>query len=305
MSEVGMTERKLGRGLDSLLGEATASPGEEVVKLPLAQVSSGPHQPRQEFDETRLAELAASIRETGVLQPIIVRPGAVGYEVVAGERRARAARLAGLDRIPAIVRRYSDEEVLVLSLVENVQRADLNPIDKALAYRRLTAHLGATHEDVAKRLGLDRTTVTNMIRLLELPEEIRDLVRKGAMGMGHARALLAVADDVGRLSLAERIIREDLSVRAVEALARGGAAAPRRRPSPRKTPQVAALEDEMRSILGTKVSIQDRRGRGRIRIEYYSPAEFERILALLRSAVAGFSVRNRPNPEETEGLRRP
>jgi ParB family chromosome partitioning protein len=123
--------------------------------------------------------------------------------------------------------------------------------------------------------------------------------------MGPARALLAVADDVGRLSLAERIIREDLSVRAVEALARGGAAAPRRRPSPRKTPQVAALEDEMRSILGTKVSIQDRRGRGRIRIEYYSPAEFERILALLRSAVAGFSVRNRPNPEETEGLRRP
>lgn len=300
-----MTERKLGRGLDSLLGEPAAVAGEEVVHLPLGEVRSGPHQPRQDFDEGRLAELAASIRETGVLQPIIVRPGAVGYEVVAGERRARAARLAGLDRIPAIVRRYTDDEVLVLSLVENVQRADLNPIDKALAYKRLTAHLGATHEDVARRLGLDRSTVTNMIRLLELPDEVRDLVRKGAMGMGHARALLAVPDDVDRLGLAERIVREDLSVRAVEALARGGGGvAPRRRANPRKTPQVAALEDELRSILGTKVSIQDRRGRGRIRVEYYSPAEFERILGLLRSTATGFAIRTRPPAGEAEGLRR-
>ncbi len=283
-----MSERKLGRGLDALLGEAKPNEGEEILNLPLDQIRAGPHQPRQDFDEAALAELAASIRANGVLQPIIVRPGALGYEIVAGERRARAARLAGLSALPAIVRRYSDEDTLVLSLVENIQRADLNAIDRALAYRRLVSHLKVTQDEVARRLGLDPSSVSNLIRLLDLPSEVQDLVRGGALTMGHARALLGLADDIDRLHIAERVVREDLSVRAVEALVRDGAAAPKRRMTPRKPPQVMALESELRTILGTKVQIQDRRGKGRILIEYYSPEEFERLLDQLRGE-RGFS----------------
>ena len=277
-----MSERKLGRGLDSLLGEAKPNEGAEVLSLPLDKIHRSPHQPRQDFDEAALAELAASIRANGVLQPIIVRPGAMGYEIVAGERRARAARIAGLTAVPAIVRRYSDEDTLVLSLVENIQRADLNAIDRALAYRRLVSHLKVTQDEVARRLGLDPSSVSNLIRLLELPSEVQDLVRGGALTMGHARALLGLSDDIDRLRIAERVVREELSVRAVENLVRDGAEAPKRRSTPRKPPQIMALESELRGILGTKVQIQDRRGKGRILIEYYSPEEFERVLAQLR-----------------------
>jgi len=286
-----MAERKLGRGLDSLLGGMPAVAGEEVRMLPLDELRAGPHQPRQAFDESKLEELASSIRQSGVLQPIIVRSAGVGYEIVAGERRARAARMAGLPDLPAIIRNYSDDEVMVLSLVENVQRHDLNPIDKAQAYRRLTSRLSATQEDVARRLGLDRSSVANMMRLLDLPDEIQDLVRGGSMGMGHARALLPLGADGAQLDLAARIVREELSVRAVEEIVRRDRdpdKAPKRRSQHRKTPQVRALEDELRALLGTKVSIQDRRGRGKIVIEYYSTEDFEGVLERLRGA-RGFS----------------
>jgi ParB family chromosome partitioning protein len=289
--EDAMAERKLGRGLDSLLGGMPAVAGEEVRMLALDSLRAGPHQPRQDFDESKLEELANSIRESGVLQPVIVRSAGVGYEIVAGERRFRAARMAGRSELPAIIRNYSDDEVLVLSLVENVQRHDLNPIDKAQAYRRLTSRFSATQEDVAKRLGLDRSSVANMMRLLDLPEEIQDLVRGGSMGMGHARALLPLGDDGAQFALAERIVREGLSVRAVEEIVRNGREArkaPQRRAQPRKTPQVRALEDELRALLGTKVSIQDRRGKGKIVIDYYSNEDFEGVLERLRGA-RGFS----------------
>jgi ParB family transcriptional regulator, chromosome partitioning protein len=281
-------ERKLGRGLDSLLGEARAHEGEEILSLGLDQVHRSPHQPRHDFDEVALEELAASIRANGVLQPIIVRPGAVGYEIVAGERRARAARLAGLTSVPAIVRRYSDEDTLVLSLVENIQRADLNAIDRASAYRRLVSHLNVTQDEVARRLGLDPSSVSNMIRLLDLPPEVQELVRGGALSMGHARAILGLSAGIDRVRLAERAIREELSVRAVERLIREGETAPKRRVVPRKPPQVMALEAELRGILGTKVRIEDRRGKGRIVIDYYTPEEFERIVDALRGE-RGFS----------------
>ena len=289
-----MVERKLGRGLDALLGDAGASDGEDVVKISLAGLRSGPYQPRTDFDEGRLKELSSSIKQSGILQPIIVRPAGLGaeagFEIVAGERRARAARLAGLDEIPAIVRNYGDGEVLVLGLVENIQRTDLNPIDKALAYRRLVAHLGVTQEEVAQRVGMDASSVSNLIRLLDLPEEIQELVRGGGMGMGHARALLGLRDEVERLKLAERVIKEELSVRAVEGIVRAERSdPPKRRINPRKTPEVAALEGELRSLLGTKVSIQDRRGKGRVVIEYYSPAEFQRVLEILRGPERGFA----------------
>ncbi|MHC4938187.1 MAG: ParB/RepB/Spo0J family partition protein [Planctomycetota bacterium] len=288
-----MAERKLGRGLDSILGGSRVEPAEEVRPLPLSEVRAGPHQPRRDFDEARLQELANSIGESGVLQPIIVRPAGVGYEIVAGERRYRAARLAGLEEIPAVVRSYTDEQVLVLSLVENVQRADLNPIDKARAYRRLTGHLGVTQDEVARRIGLDRSSVANLIRLLELPDEIQELVKSGALGMGHARALVSLKDDVAQLALAEKVVRDDLSVRAVEELVRrerDPADPPMRRSQPRKTPQIRALEDELRTLMGTKVSIRDQRGRGKITIEYYSPEDFEGVLERLRRTRGGFGV---------------
>jgi ParB family chromosome partitioning protein len=256
---------------------------EEVIKLSLSEVRPGPFQPRREFDDASLAELADSIKQSGVLQPVIVRPAQVGYEIVAGERRVRAARLAGIAEIPALVRSYGDDEVMVLSLVENVQRQDLNPIDRANAYRGLVSRLGVTQEDVAAKLGLNRSSIANMMRLLDLPSEIQELVRAGALSMGHARTLLAFQDEIEQLQVAERIVKEGLSVRAVEELSRDGRpVAPKRRSNPRKTPQVAALEAELRGLLGTKVSIQDRRGRGRITIEYYSPADFERILDQVR-----------------------
>ena len=303
-----MAGRKLGRGLDSLLGGVPAETGEEVRMLSLGQVRAGPHQPRQEFDETRLEELARSIQESGVLQPIIVRSNGAGYEIVAGERRARAARMAGLSQVPAIVRNYDDEQVLVLSLVENVQRHDLNPIDKARAYRKLSTRLSATQEEIAKRLGLDRSSVANLIRLLDLPEEVQDLVRSGAMGMGHARALLSLKDDAAQLNLCERVVREGLSVRAVEELVRrgresaSGGATPKRRAQPRKTPQVRALEDELRALLGTKVSIQDRNGRGKLVIEYFSPDDFEGLLDRLRGRAPGESVSKDSVPEVSRGF---
>ena len=278
-----MAERKLGRGLDSLLGDVRTTDGEEVIKLSLSEVRPGPFQPRREFDDASLAELADSIKQSGVLQPVIVRPAQVGYEIVAGERRVRAARLAGIAEIPALVRSYGDDEVMVLSLVENVQRQDLNPIDRANAYRGLVSRLGVTQEDVAAKLGLNRSSIANMMRLLDLPSEIQELVRAGALSMGHARTLLAFQDEIEQLQVAERIVKEGLSVRAVEDLSRDGRpVAPKRRSNPRKTPQVAALEAELRGLLGTKVSIQDRRGRGRITIEYYSPSDFERILDQVR-----------------------
>lgn len=289
-----MSERKLGRGLDSILGGAKIDSAEEIRLIPVGDLHAGAHQPRREFDETRLRELARSIEQSGVLQPIIVRQGGLGYEIVAGERRTRAARIAGLAEVPAVVRRYTDEEVLILSLVENVQRADLNPIDKARAYKRLTGKLGATQGEVAKRIGLDRSSVANLIRLLDLPAEIQALVQGGGMAMGHARALLPLDDDIAQLSLAERVVRDGLSVRAVEDLVRksrsgGEGSAPTRRTSPRKTPEIRALEDELRGLLGTKVSIRDQRGKGKIVIEYYSTDDFQGVLERIRRTRGGFS----------------
>lgn len=293
-----MAERKLGRGLEALLGQSATADDEQVTPLPIDQIAGGPFQPRQEFEGRELDELAASIRANGILQPIIVRVGgtsSTGYEVVAGERRVRAARLAGLTEIPAIVRRYSDDEVLVLSLVENIQRTDLNAIDKAQAFRRLSTHLGATHQDIAERLGIDRTSVTHLLRLLELPDDIQDLVRNGRLSTGHGKALVTLESPRAQLELAARIIREELSVRAAEALAQSGGR-PRRRSHPRKTAQVMALETELRRLLGTKVQVQDRRGKGRIQIDYYSPAEFDRLLDLFRSLEQGFGLAAPPPP---------
>ncbi len=289
--------QRLGRGLESLIGSAdlrvaepptpaqavppeavqpTGSPVVQAVRLDL--VEPNPFQPRQQFDDASLAELAQSIRTDGVLQPISLRPAGQKFQLIVGERRWRAARLAGLSEIPAIVRQASDNEMLVLALVENIQREDLNAIERAQAYEALRGTLGISIELLAGRLGQDRSTVSNYLRLLELDEPIQSLIRARQLSMGHARALLGAPGE-HRVRLARTVVERDLSVRAVERQVQllgsrraGGEAAPGR-------PHVRQLEERVTQALGAKARIvEGRRGKGgRIIIYYRTLDDFDRI----------------------------
>jgi ParB family chromosome partitioning protein len=280
-------ERRLGRGLGSLLGEvgAVAAGTAETKKwseLPLAAIEPNPFQPRRKIEPGALEELSASIRAHGVLQPVVVRPHGTRYQLVAGERRWRAARLAGLASIPSVIREgVGDQEMLELALVENVQRAELNPIERALGYRQLMQGLSITQEAVATKVGLKRATVTNHLRLLDLPAEAQDAVGEGLIGMGHARALLGLASPgaVGRLL--QEIVREDLSVREVERRVRDAGRGRESRvvlkPAP-KVPWVRTLESRLRTKLGCQVTIEGAElGRGRIAISFHSREELDRL----------------------------
>lgn len=278
-----MSRRALGRGLKALIPESDASEA-SVRQIPLDQVDPNAEQPRKVFDEEQLEELKESIKAHGVLEPIIVRPLEGRYEVVVGERRWRAARMAGLETIPAVVRPLSDREAMEIALVENLQREDLNPLEEAEAYRRLMEEFGLTQEEVAERVGKKRSTIANRLRLLEIDEELRGAIESGLLSAGHAKALLSVASKERRLRLARRAVDEGLSVRAVEALARepeehstGGA---RTRPVRRtvRDPLIADVEDRLQQALGTRVRVVDRGDRGKIEIEYYNRNDMERIL---------------------------
>ena len=287
-------ERRLGRGLGSLLSSAagdeqTLEVHQGASHIPLGEIRANPFQPRRGFDAEALDALERSIREHGVLQPIILRRAAGGYELVAGERRLRAAGQAGLESIPAIVRpSVSDEEMLELALVENVQREDLDAIEKARGYQSLIERLGLTQEQVAGKVGLQRTTVANHLRLLDLPREAREAVSSGLISMGHARALLGLERERDQLRLVARIAREGLSVRQVEGIvrdartgkkARGAPGGPRAADVP---PWARELERRMRAHLGTKVHIHDGPGnRGRIVLEYFNRQDLDRLTAVL------------------------
>jgi len=291
---------KIGRKLSSILSKdkgtargmyalhpaesTSASPGGGISTIPVDSLVPNSFQPRKDFSEESLEELVQSIREKGVIQPILFRKTERGNEIVAGERRWRAAKRAGLDRIPAIERQMSDREALETAIVENVQREDLNPIEKAEGFKLLMDTYGMTQEAVAERLGLSRTAVANMLRLLRLPPRVKEYVSRETLSMGHARCLLAVADPKRQLSLAERIVREGLSVRQTEEIVYGRKAGPRR--SARvsgalKDPHISDLEKKFKEALGTNVIIKNRRHkgahRGRIIIEYYSNEDFRRI----------------------------
>ncbi len=298
----------LGRGLSALIGSgaafdpipaeerapisspASAGPqpiedGSTLLLIDPRTVRPNPKQPRQFFDEDTLRELAESIKRDGVQEPVIVRQKDGAYELVSGERRVRASVLAGLDRIPAVCRQVSDEDMLKLGLIENIQREDLNPIETARAYRALALHFGWTQEQLAEQVGKKRATVTNMLRLLNLPDEIQQMVVEGALSMGHARALLALELPARQTALARRAIDEGLSVREVE---RAVAPAPRP-PLPaaktpaRKDPHIAQVENDLRRRLGTKVRVSsDANWKGNIEIEFFNLDELERILAILR-----------------------
>ncbi|MHC4712926.1 MAG: ParB/RepB/Spo0J family partition protein [Planctomycetota bacterium] len=269
-------ERKLGRGFDEVAGGA-AYAAEEVLHVPVDAIEPSRFQPRRDISGEAFDNLKASIAQDGILQPVVVRPAESGFELIAGERRWRAARDIGLEVIPVIIRQADDERALELALVENIQREDLNHIDRALAYRQLMNAFGLTQEEAAGRVGQDRSTVANTLRLLELPDEVQEMVRGGQLAMGHARALLALRDARAILKAAHRVAEEGLSVRETEALA-----SPRRpgRPRVRKTkpPEIIDLENKLRQHFGTKVEVSAGRKRGRIVIEYYTKADLERVL---------------------------
>ncbi|MCI0547185.1 MAG: ParB/RepB/Spo0J family partition protein [Candidatus Rokubacteria bacterium] len=282
-------ERRLGQGLGSLLSKPAAPEGPQ--ELALERIRPNPQQPRTTFDPAGLDELRRSLREHGVLQPIVVRPRDDGYEIVAGERRWRAARLAGLATIPALVREgVTDAEMLELALVENVQRNDLDPIEKARAFRALQTRLGLSQEAVAEKVGLQRATVANLLRLLELPAPAQEAVSRGLVSMGHARALLGLAGEPAQLRLLERIAREGLSVRRVEELVRAAAQSPEP-PAPAaggpepEPPWTRPLQRRLQEALGTRVRLTaDEACRGQIVIDFYERADLERLLARLAPA---------------------
>jgi ParB family chromosome partitioning protein len=282
-------ERKkqaLGRGLSALIpaGEAAGGAPRALLRLPverLRPMTGG--QPRQTFDEARLEELAQTIREHGVITPLVVRPVPGGYEIIAGERRWRAAQRAGLYELPAVVAdRAGPAEAFEMALVENLQRDDLNPIEQAAGFRRLLDEHGYTQEKLAQRLGKDRSTVANLLRLLKLPERVQAMVARGALSEGHARALLGLEDAAAIIDAAERVARQGLSVRQAEALARQGKAArPGGRTKARESPAIRDLVERLQRALGARVRIAHRGGRGRLEIHYSSLDELDRILKKL------------------------
>jgi ParB family transcriptional regulator, chromosome partitioning protein len=283
-----MTRKALGRGLSALLSANQSAPPEESADLAIDLIDPSPVQPRSRFDERSLKELAASIRENGIVQPVLVRPNGTRYELIAGERRWRAAQLAGLQRIPAIVREIPDNKLLELALIENIQREDLNAIEEARAYKNLIDKVGLTQESLAQRVGRDRSYITNHIRLLRLPDDLQMLVQEGKLSGGHARTLLGV-DDVGvQRRVARRIMDQGLSVRETEriikqSVERADNPLVSKKASKVPDPNVKAAESKLRRKLGTRVTIVPHTSRpgGTIEIEYYADRDLDRFYGLL------------------------
>jgi len=276
-----MARRGLGRGLDALLGEVgPPAAGETFVEIPVDEIEVNPRQPRRAFDPAALEELARSLKTAGMLQPVVVRRLPTGrWQLVAGERRWRAARQAGLARIPALVREVDERESLELALIENLLREDLNPLEEAEAYQRILTECGWTQEQLAQRLGRDRSTIANTLRLLKLPAPIQEDLRAGRLTMGHAIALLALTSPSEQLKLRDEILAHRWSVRATEAQIQARRASPR---APRRrSPELAALEEGLRRALLTRVRIVGDDSRGRIEISYASAEELTRLAAAL------------------------
>lgn len=276
-------KRGLGRGIESLLPPPiteTATKQNDLQKVSVDKIIPNRLQPRTVFDEEKIRELAESIREQGVIQPLIVSPTADGrYELIAGERRLRASRIAGLEEVPVIIKKVDDEGLLALSIIENIQREDLNPIEEARACQELIAQFGYTQEDVAKKLGKSRTAVTNSIRLLNLPRVVQDDVASGRYSAGHARAILAVEGIHEQLRLREKILAETPTVRDVEKIVQSylsGARGKRGRLKEMSS-QMNELIETMKTALGTKVSIHTKGSGGKLVIEYYSVQDLDRI----------------------------
>jgi ParB family transcriptional regulator, chromosome partitioning protein len=287
------TPRRLGRGLEALLGSATglASSDDGALKsIPISQIGRNPYQPRQEFNTEELIELQESLNASGLLQPITVRrrPGKDGFELIAGERRLRAATKLGWKEIPAIIKEIDDKTILTLALVENLQRTDLNPIEEGEGYHQLSQDFGLTQLQIAETVGKDRTTIANMLRLLQLPEPVRKLLQEGQLTMGHAKVLLGLDDPAKVVGLAREIVKDGLTVREVEqrlrevGSARSGKKAGRPRTADRQSPELKRIEDRLRRFLQTDTAIKlGPRNRGTLTIHFYSADDLERLLEVL------------------------
>lgn len=272
----------LGRGLSALIPDAPVlAPPERPFEVDTDLLQPNPNQPRAHLDDARLDDLARSIRANGVIQPVLVRRAGDRYEIVAGERRWRAAARAGIRRVPVIVRDVPDEKLLEVALVENVQREDLNPVEEAAAYRRLCDEFRLTQEQVAEAVGKDRASIANYLRLLRLPDEVRAELATGRLTMGHARALVSLGDAQAQRRAAREIIARGLSVRETEALARRLAAPPAAPTPPRTDVHTRAAEDKLRLVLGTRVRIVRKGKGGRIEIEFTSEDELQRLYETL------------------------
>ena len=308
-----MAKKGLGKGLGAIFGEdvvkenkeetekkakakAEAKAAEEmdekgrILMLKLDLVQPNKEQPRKTFDEEKINELAESIKNYGVLQPLLVQKNDSFYEIIAGERRWRAAKAAGLKEVPAVLKEYSKQEAMEISLIENVQRADLNPIEEALGYKQLIDEFGLTQEEIAVRVAKSRTVITNTMRLLKLDEQIQNMLVQGVITSGHARALLSLEDTQMQLKAAKEILDKKLSVRETERLVKRlqKEASGEKKEEKKKDETLALiyqdLEDRMKSVMGTKVSIHNKdKNKGRIEIEYYSEAELERIVKMIES----------------------
>lgn len=279
----------LGKGLDALIPELKSTEGRNLIYCGIEEIRPNPHQPRKHFDEVKLQELAESIKEKGILEPLLVRKVPDGYELIVGERRWRAAQKAGLKEVPVVVKELDQAASLEISLIENLQREDLNPIEEAEAYQRLIEEFHLSHEALSARIGKDRTTITNSLRLLKLPSEIKEHLLQNRLSPGHARAILSLEDPEKQKELCQMILQKGLSVRQAEALARKWSGKPKKRPS-EKTPddlklQLTSLQDSLRRYLGTKVLIHSKGKRGKIEIEFYSHEDLERIVdTILKNA---------------------
>ena len=276
----------LGKGLSALIPEKKKIDTKSVFELELTSIVPNEYQPRKNFNDRALNDLVASIKEKGVIQPVIVRKTAGNvYQLIAGERRWRSAKLAGLDRIPVIVKDAAPVEALELALIENIQREDLNPLETAEAFHRLIKDFNLTHDDLSRKVGKDRATVTNYIRILKLPANIRKWIAEGSLSIGHAKALLQVDDQRRQIEIATKIIHKGLSVREAEAMCKkGSSGSDRSSKKTQKDPQIASLEEKMMHSLGTKVRlIHKSNKKGRIEIEYYSLDELDKLLEILTS----------------------
>ncbi len=304
-----MDNKALGKGLSALISSATDKARMETALEQMSQsrqkeqgmdpqnisqqevatirtdlIDNNPCQPRVNYDPAALEELKISIKDKGILQPILVRQKEGRFQVVAGQRRLSAARALGLESVPAVIKNVSDADCLLLALVENIQRQDLNPIEEASAFDTLIQGFKLTQDQVAQAVGKDRSTISNMLRLLTLPSDIQDYLIDGRLTMGHARALLAVSDVDQKRKMVQDIINQNLSVRSVEGLTKqtSGKKPKKTKAQRAKDPDIANLEDELRKILGTKVTVEDKKGKGKLIVEYYSLDDLDRVLAVIR-----------------------
>ncbi len=280
-----MEKSALGKGLSALIPENVKIEKDDIVTyLPIAQIKKNAFQPRKEFNEEKLSDLISSIKEKGVLQPLLVRRSADGYELIAGERRLRAAQTLNIGKVPVIVKTATDQEALVLALIENIQREELNPIEESKAYQRLIEDFNFTQDLVAQSVGKDRSTVTNMLRLLSLPEDIQQSISLGSFSVGHARALLSIRDEAQQKIFWRKTTDKGLSVRELENIIKSEAGVlsrGRKTTGERKDPYVVSVEEELQRALGTKVRIAAKKKRGKIIVEYYSNDDLERITKIM------------------------